>query len=172
MPIHVRQNTFTASKANGFSLAEALVGLTILAVVVATSITLFNQYVQLSSSARLKDQLSTIITKDSERLRSASNELWPCTTSCPPGTLSYSPPFTSCANRALAQAAATVNPVFSAGSVQLQIPSDASFAAKNAIITRSISHQENIIVARYTSSTPVSIDYISYILPAAQGWCQ
>lgn len=158
-------------KSKSFSVVEVAIAGTILALIAGAATTLFNQYILSSASARKRSEISTIITRDSENLRNTANGLWPCTTSCSPGTLAYSPPTAGGSCTPLAAASASANPIFKTGSTTLQIPAASSSTIKSAAISRSISHQGNIVVARYTSSIPVSVDYVSYILPAAQGWC-
>lgn len=155
-------------KSIGFSVVEVAIAGTILALIAGAATTLFNQYISSSASARKRNEISTIITRDSENLRNTANGLWQSSST---GTLVYSPPTAGGSCIPLAAASASENSIFKTGSTTLQIPAASSSTIKSAIISRSISHQGNIIIARYTSSTPVSVDYVSYILPAAQGWC-
>lgn len=163
----------------GFSVVELAVAGSILAVAIVSGISFFNLYITNSSVSRLRDEASTFITKDIELLKSKADRLWSCDpslTACTGanfsgGSIAFNPPAASCSGKTLASAAATTNPSFASGTTQILVPSQSSQSLKKIIASRTISHQNNIIIARYSVSGPIQISDITYLLPPANGWC-
>ena len=86
-------------------------------------------------------------------------------------TNAYVPPTTACQSNTLASAAAGENAVFAAGSTTLSIDAQSAQALRQPQISRTIQHSGNIIKITYTSSTPISISHVAYLVPNAQPWC-
>lgn len=175
-----RQSLAVQRQRNGsFSVLEVCIGSVVLAVAMAASISLFNSYLVNSASARIQDEILSLITKDIETLRYRSSRLWLCSsgstsTICVAasgrGGLSstYDPPLEACRAQSLASAAAQADAQLAARSTTLQANVGTPQAAT---IQKTISQAGNLIKLDYQATKPLAVHHVAYILPTAQGWC-
>jgi type II secretory pathway pseudopilin PulG len=168
----------------GFSVVEVVIAAVVMAISTTVSIQLFNGYMANAANARIRDGISSLIIRDIEAMRYQGSQLWSCSaasyqsnsdciTAANQGGLTnaYVPPTTACQSNTLASAAASENAVFAAGSTTLSIDSQSAQALRQPQINRTIQHSGNIIKITYTSSTPISISHVAYLVPNAQPWC-
>ena len=168
----------------GFSVVEVVIAALVMAVTASVSLQMFNNYITSAANARIRDGISSLIVRDIEAMRYRSSRLWSCTsatyqsssdciTAASQGGLTnaYVPPSAACQSKTLASEAASEDATFATGSTNLSIDASSAQALQQPSISRTIQHSGNIIAITYSSSTPISISHVAYLLPNAQPWC-
>ena len=168
----------------GFSIVEVVIATLVLGIAAIASINLFSTYMVNSANARIRDGISSIIIKDIESMRYKASRLWictsastssVCTTASAQGGLTeaYDPPVANCQAATLGTAAGTQDTSFSTSTPtsNLVIDSTTSAALRNPTISRTVTISGNVIILSYSTSNPIPVSHVAYIVPNAQAWC-
>ena len=165
-------------------MVEVVIAAVVLATSTLVSIQLFNTYLMSSENARIRDGISSLIIRDIESMRYKASGLWSCASPTYQGsadcltaasqgglTHAYVPPSGPCLNQTLAAAAASEDTSFAAGSTTLSIDRTSAKALREPVISRTIQHSGNLIKITYSTSSPISISHVAYLVANAQPWC-